>query len=100
MKQITLIVLLSFTVFSIHAQCDSQYFRYAATSINDIWLINDNIVIGVGDNGYVAKSIDTGKTWRNIHVDFGAKLNRSVFFPTTTTGYITGDNGILKSEDQ
>lgn len=98
-------MLLSFFGFIIlsnssFCQCDSSYLRPTGTSVNDMSLITENIIIGVGPNGYIIKSTDGGKSWRNIPDNYGKGTLRSVQFVNDSIGYVTGDNSILKTEDQ
>lgn len=100
MKKVTLLFILIAFSINCFAQCDSAFFRYTGTLLYDISLINDKIVIGVGDNGYIIKSVDGGNSWRNINVNYGTSLLRSVQFVNDSVGYVTGDAGIMKTEDQ
>ena len=95
---ILLCFLLSFN--GMYAQCDSVYFRYTATLIKDVAFINQNVIVAVGDNHYIIKSVDGGKSWRNIRVDYNNYLFKAVQFPTDSIGYVTGNGGIMKTEDQ
>src|SRR5262245_32248119 len=83
------------------AQCDSSYFRYAATLINDVLLFPDtNKIIGVGDNGYIIKSTDGGRNWKNIPT-FQPYYLRAIYAPTDSILYTVGSwRTVLKSEDQ
>ncbi len=98
----TLLSLFSFVLISINSfcQCDSSYLRPTGTPVNDMSLITENIIIGVGANGYIIKSTDGGKSWRNIPNNYGKGILRSIQFVNDSTGYITGDSSILKTEDQ
>jgi len=98
----TLVSLFSFVLISVNSfcQCDSTFLRPTATQINDISLITGNTIIGVGANGYILKSTDGGNSWRNIPDYYNKGILRSVQFVNDSTGYITGDNSILKTEDQ
>jgi photosystem II stability/assembly factor-like uncharacterized protein len=96
------ISLLSLVILSASAfgQCDSSFLRRTGTSVNDMCLITENIIIGVGANGYIIKSTDGGKSWRNIPDYYGKGTLRSVQFVNDSIGYVTGDSSILKTEDQ
>ena len=94
---VSILIILSINSF---AQCDSLFFRYTGTLLYDISLINDKTIIGVGDNGYIIKSVDGGNNWRNIPDNYGSNLLRSVQFVNDSIGYVTGDAGIMKTEDQ
>ena len=87
-------------VSKIAAQCDSTFFRYTGTLVTGISLIDTNKIIGVGDNGYIIKSKDGGKSWKNIEV-FNRNVLKAVQFATDSVGYTVGTNKtILKTEDE
>ena len=94
---ICVLIILSVKSFS---QCDSAFFRQAATSIYDVSLITDKIIVGVGYNGYIIKSADGGNSWRNIPNNYGNNTLKTVQFANDSTGYVTGAGGIMKTEDQ
>ncbi len=81
-------------------QCDSLFFRNAATFVYDLVLLDSNRLIAVGDNGYVIKSADGGRSWRNIPT-FQPYFLRSVYPATDSVIYAVGAwKTVLKSEDQ
>ena len=81
-------------------QCDSLFFRNTATFIYDMVLIDSSKIISVGDNGYIIKSTDGGKSWKNTPT-FQPYFLRSVFAATDSVLYAVGSwKTILKSEDQ
>lgn len=72
------------------AQCDSSYFRYTATLINDAIVFTDtNKIIGVGDNGFIIKSTDGGRNWKNIPT-FQPYYLRAIYAPTDSILYTVG----------
>jgi photosystem II stability/assembly factor-like uncharacterized protein len=83
------------------AQCDSSYFRYTATLINDAVVLHDTSkIIGVGDNGYIIKSTDGGRNWKNIPT-FQPYYLRAIHSPTDSILYTVGSwRTVLKSENQ
>jgi len=83
------------------AQCDSTCLRYAATLINDAIVFPDtNKIIAVGDNGYIIKSTDGGRSWKNIPT-FQPFYLRAIQAPTDSILYTVGSwRSVLKSEDQ
>ncbi|MGH2649173.1 MAG: WD40/YVTN/BNR-like repeat-containing protein, partial [Ginsengibacter sp.] len=90
------------TVLAAHcfSQCDSAFFRQAATSVYDVSLITDKIIVGVGYHGYIIKSTDGGNSWRNIPNNYGDNTLKTVQFTNDSVGYVTGAGGIMKTEDQ
>jgi photosystem II stability/assembly factor-like uncharacterized protein len=98
----TLLSLFSLVLLSVNSfsQCDSSYLRPTGTPVNDMSLITENVIIGVGANGYIIKSTDGGKSWRNIPNNYGKGILRSIQFVNDSIGYVTGDSSILKTEDQ
>lgn len=67
--------------------------------LNDVFTINPEVVVVVGNNGTILKTTDGGETWQQKLSGTNESLWR-VEFPTPEIGYITGDSGIiLKSTD-
>jgi photosystem II stability/assembly factor-like uncharacterized protein len=100
MKKIFLSFFLIATLTATHGQCDSLFFRNAATFIYDMLLIDSSKIIGVGDNGYIIKSINGGKSWKNIPT-FQPYMLRSIYASTDSVLYAVGAwKTVLKSEDQ
>lgn len=83
------------------AQCDSSYLRYTATLINDAVVFPDTSkIIAVGDNGFIIKSTDGGRNWKNIPT-FQPCYLRAIQAPTDSILYTVGSwRTVLKSEDQ
>ncbi|HTM93868.1 MAG TPA: YCF48-related protein, partial [Flavisolibacter sp.] len=91
------LLLFSKTVF---AQCDSVYFRNTGTLIFDLLLLDTNKIVAVGDNGYVIKSVNGDKSWRNVST-FQQHYLRAVYAANDSVLYAVGEyKTILKSEDQ
>src|SRR4051812_25239973 len=100
MRYILCLLLNSLVVNQITAQCDSAFFRYTGTFVKDVSLIDTNKIIGVGDNGYIIKSKDGGKSWKNIRT-FNPHLLTAVQFASDSVGYAVGAlKTVMKSEDQ
>ena len=97
----TLILGLTLLILKISsAQCDSSYFRNTGTFIFDMVMIDSNKIVAVGDNGYVIKSVDGGKSWKNIPT-FQPYFLRAVCAASDSVLYAVGSyQTILKSEDQ
>ena len=100
MKRIFLLFVLIILCIHSFSQCDSAFFRQAATSIYDASLITDKIIVGVGYNGRIIKSTDGGNSWRNIPNNYGNSTLKTVQFTNDSVGYVTGAGGIMKTEDQ
>lgn len=83
------------------AQCDSSYLRYTATLINDAVVLPDTSkIIAVGDNGFIIKSTDGGRNWKNIPT-YLPYFMRAIQAPTDSMLYTVGAyRTVLKSEDQ
>ena len=63
---------------------------YAPTEIlNDVYCINEDIVVAVGNNGYIIKTIDGGTTWQQKSSGVIKNLTK-VQFANTMIGYATG----------
>ncbi|MEO6358661.1 MAG: YCF48-related protein [Ferruginibacter sp.] len=100
MRFILLIFASILLVGKIQGQCDAPFFRYTATLINGISLIDTGKIVAVGDNGYIIKSNNGGQSWKNI-TTFSSSFLKAVQFPTDTIGYVVGSSKtILKTEDQ
>lgn len=98
MKALSFLILFLFTLRS-SAQCDSTFFRNTATLIYDMHVFDTNRILGVGDNGYVIKSDNGGKSWRNIPT-FQQHFLRAVYPASDSVFYAVGSNKtVLKSED-
>ena len=81
------------------AQCDSVFFRNTASIINDVFLLDTSRLIGVGDNGFIIKSNNGGKSWRNIRNYNNATL-KAIQMTSDNVGYIVGyGKSVLKTED-
>jgi photosystem II stability/assembly factor-like uncharacterized protein len=100
-KSLLLFGLMILLLKDVAAQCDSSYFRYTATLINDAVVFTDtNKIIGVGDNGFIIKSTDGGRSWKNIPT-FQPYYLRAIHAPTDSVLYTVGSwRTVLKSEDQ
>ena len=84
----------------IQAQCDRPFFRTTGTMIRDVSVIDTNKFVAVGDNGYIIKSVDGGKNWKNIRT-YNTYILGAVQFPTDSVGYAVGSyKTMLKTEDQ
>jgi photosystem II stability/assembly factor-like uncharacterized protein len=100
MKRIVILVIITLALNKLSAQCDSLFFRKSGTFIYDLVLIDTSKIIGVGDNGYVIKSVDGGKNWKNIPT-FHPYFLRGICAATDSVLYTVGSwQSILKSEDQ
>ncbi len=100
MKSTLFLLTCSIFLNSASAQCDSAFFRYTGTFLKGIDLIDTNRIIGVGDNGYIIKSKDGGKSWKNIK-SFTPYLLTTVQMTSDSVGYAAGAyKTILKTEDQ
>jgi photosystem II stability/assembly factor-like uncharacterized protein len=86
---------------NVAAQCDTSYIRLTGTLINDAVILPDTSkIIAVGDNGYIIKSTDGGRNWRNIPT-FTPYFLRAIQAPTDSMLYAVGTwRTVLKSEDQ
>ena len=83
--QIILLLLISLPVFSQWVQLS-----YTPTEIlNDVYCINEDIVVAVGNNGYIIKTIDGGATWQQKSSGVIKNLTK-VQFVNTLIGYATG----------
>lgn len=69
------------------------------SSLNGIWMYNENIGWVVGESGTILKTVDSGINWTSIETPVNVNFNRIKFY-NLYTGYIVGDGGvILKSID-
>ncbi|HZH96790.1 MAG TPA: YCF48-related protein [Flavisolibacter sp.] len=100
MKRQHIILLLLLGLWGkLQAQCDSNFFRYTATYINDVALIDTARMIGVGDNGLIIRTIDGGRHWENIHT-YQTKILRTIQMFGDSVGYVAGSSRtLLKTED-
>src|SRR5690625_3512744 len=68
-------------------------------ALYDIYAITPDIVVAVGDNGTIIKTIDGGETWQQKESGTSNRLTK-LQFPTSDIGYIIGGGGIfLKTID-
>ncbi|TND10196.1 MAG: hypothetical protein FD123_444 [Bacteroidetes bacterium] len=93
MKKICTVLLFCFAALGLSAQSGwtivSQNYW-----LNDVFAIDADTVIAVGNGGRVMRSTDGGQNWKYLKVPTYLDLN-GVYFISQTTGYICGDNGIL-----
>jgi hypothetical protein len=95
MKKITTLV---FILFSIPFY--AQWFQQNSGTtefLNDIYCINENVVVTVGENGIILKTIDGGINWVQKASGTNYLLNK-VQFANANVGYVIGynnTNGIL-----
>ncbi len=66
--------------------------------LNDVEVVNDNIIIAVGDLGKIIKSLDKGINWKNIDINVNSNLYNAQFL-SDKIGYINGENILLKTTD-
>lgn len=57
-------------------------------SFTDVQILEDNSIIASGWRGYVIKSTDQGKSWKELKTNYN-QYYASLSFPTSNIGYIT-----------
>ena len=102
---ITIIVMLlmsfAFPVKQINSQeIGWQKLNFVPTyPLYGVYCINYDTVVGVGANGYIIRTTDSGEHWDSIPSNTTNSLYR-VHFVNQTTGYVVGEKGtILKTYD-
>ena len=73
---------------------------YRNTTYLDIYFNEQNPKFGwmCGFNGYVMRTVDSGRTWQGTIIPGGGQLE-SIDFPTPEVGYCSGMSGMWKSID-
>lgn len=67
--------------------------------LNDVYCISENIVVVVGANGTILKTVDGGAHWIQKMSGTSNDLNK-MHFINSNIGYATGSNGtLLKTTD-
>src|SRR5947209_10358508 len=100
MRKITLLLIVFIFCKDGFTQCDSLYFRTTATLLQDVLLLDTSRIIAVGDNGYIIRSSDGGRSWRSVPTFEPYTLN-AIYQATDSVLYTVGTwKTILKSEDQ
>ncbi len=100
MIRLHLLIIFLLLIQRSNAQCDSTVFRNTGTFIHDVSLIDSNKIIGVGDNGYIIKSMDGGRHWNNIQSYTIFPLQAVQMLPDGV-GYAVGTyKNVLKTEDE
>ncbi len=66
--------------------------------LTDVFFINDSVGFIVGDYGYIGKTTDGGITWEEKGILYTNDFY-SVYFENQNTGYVTGNNIILKTNN-
>ncbi|MFA7418470.1 MAG: YCF48-related protein [Melioribacteraceae bacterium] len=95
-----LLIGLLFITSQLLAQWEWQNPLPQGNTLNDVKIVNDKIVIAVGDLGTVIRSVDAGETWNKIYLGTEMKFS-SVHFGDENTGYILGVDGtIFKTTDR
>ncbi len=98
MKAITTILLLLF-LFSNKIFCQFELCNTPTNNkLNDIYFIDENIGIVVGDNGTILRSIDGGDNWQIVNTTIDENLKKVRFFDNTN-GIIIGWTKILTTND-
>ena len=92
-----LLIFLLFTTSYLQAQWIRQE---AGTSeaLNDVFCINADTVLAVGNAGVILKTTDGGEHWIQKSSPFTGYLWK-IRFADDTTGYAVGENGIIKTTD-
>ncbi|WP_313032353.1 YCF48-related protein [Soonwooa sp.] len=93
----------TFFLFIFTFPCFAQWIEVdhgiEVTSFNDVYAINSNIALVIGDRGTIAKTIDGGETWQIKPSGTTNKLVK-LKFVTANIGYILGSvNTLLKTID-
>jgi photosystem II stability/assembly factor-like uncharacterized protein len=95
---ITKIVILTFIVSFMKLAILSSQWKIVNDAISTIDFINDSTGWMAGNYGYLLKTEDGGKIWKDISLD--KKWNfRSIDFISDTLGWAICDNSILRSTD-
>lgn len=94
-----LISLISVTAISQNSDWIQQSPPPTDKTLQSVEIISPGIIIAVGDNGTIIKSVDGGVTWKKIYSGTSSRLY-DVDFTDVNIGYIAGGSGIiLKSTD-
>ncbi len=64
-------------------------------SLFNIYFVDEQTGFILGNQGLILKSIDGGKTWRNVSVSVSELLYQINFLPDKNTGFIVGKRGVL-----
>lgn len=64
------------------------------STLNGIWMYNENIGWAVGDTGTILKTIDGGINWISIETPVNVKFNKVSFFDLYL-GYSVGNGGVI-----
>lgn len=92
-----LVSLLLATPFLSIAQDWTQISINTIENLNTVHFVNDDLGFIIGDNGFMARSIDGGSTWSNISTGATHDLHAIAFINDTTghvNGLVTTDGGI------
>ena len=92
MKKITTLILLLLTISS-YSQWEQQLSDFSV-NLNDVYCINENTVVVVGDDGVVLKTIDGGLNWVQKTSGTSEDLHK-VQFVNEQIGFSIGTNGTL-----
>ena len=69
------------------------------STLNSVWIYNENIGWSVGENGTILKTIDGGNNWKTINTPINVNFKK-VKFLDLDIGYAVSDKGhIIKSVD-
>jgi photosystem II stability/assembly factor-like uncharacterized protein len=86
-------ILFFLACFPIYCQWVSQI-SGVTQNLNDVYCINENFVVTVGDNGTILKTTNGGLNWIQKTSGTIQKLMK-VQFANQNTGYAVGESGIL-----
>ncbi|MBC7748796.1 MAG: T9SS type A sorting domain-containing protein [Methylotenera sp.] len=97
MKKITTFLFLLITI-PFYSQWTQQISNFSV-SLNDVYCINENTVVVVGNDGVIMKTIDGGLNWIQKISGTNENLNK-VQFVNEQIGFSVGQNGtLIKSTD-
>ena len=69
--------------------------------LNDVFSINENTVVAVGEFGTIIRSIDQGKNWESKSMIGGHEYNfKSVYFTNSSQGWVVGDTEVSDRGDR
>ncbi|OGC05364.1 hypothetical protein A2V82_08460 [candidate division KSB1 bacterium RBG_16_48_16] len=99
----TIILIVTFFAGTSFGQTDWfwQYPQPQGNTLNDVFMIDENTAVAVGELGTIVRTTDGGEHWQVIYHQVGTSENlNAVFFINNHTGWAVGERGVtIKTTD-